>query len=138
MLYHSTNSGCNSLSLPNAFLNRPELPSGIEIDLLLWIGYTGTIRLEMFDSGKVSHHKRFHSHSPLLHDDHDGPEEKNEDHQTACAGPEDQTHVFGMLGNLQSPFRVLTGSCREERKEKTQRTKTDTVDYSALIAKTRC
>lgn len=55
MLYHSTNSGCNSLLLPNAFLNRPELPSGIEINLLLWVGYTETIRLETV---KCLTHKR--------------------------------------------------------------------------------
>lgn len=120
MLYHSTNSDCNSLTLPNVFFNRPYLPSGITINGLLWIGYAGTIRLQTVNVWKgLTHlastgqltHKCFHSHSPLLDDDDDGPEKQNEDHQAAGAGPEDQTHVLGMLGYLQSSLGVLTGSC---------------------------
>lgn len=55
--------------------------------------------------------KHLRSRLPLLDDDDDGPEKQDEDHQTAGAGPEDQPHVFGMLGHLQSSLRVLTGGC---------------------------
>lgn len=48
--------------------------------------------------------------SPLLDDEDDSAEKQNEDHQTADAGPEDQTHVLGMLGYLQSVLGVLAGS----------------------------
>lgn len=71
----------------------------------------------MFSCEKVEHISHTDSHSPLPHDDDDGSQQENEDHKAASAGPEDQTHVLCMLGDLQSPLGVLTGSCRprEER-----------------------
>ena len=48
--------------------------------------------------------------SPLLDDDDDGSQEQDEDHQPPGTRPQDQTHVLGMLGNLQGPLGVLAGS----------------------------
>lgn len=47
--------------------------------------------------------------SPLLDDDDHRSQKQNQDDQAADAGPEDQPHVLGMLGDLQRPFGVLTG-----------------------------
>lgn len=53
--------------------------------------------------------KHFPGLSPLLDDDDHRSQKQNQDDEAADAGPEDQTHVLGMLGNLQRTFGVLTG-----------------------------
>lgn len=47
--------------------------------------------------------------SPLLDDNDHRSQKQNQDDQAADAGPEDQPHVLGMLGDLQRSFGVLTG-----------------------------
>lgn len=44
---------------------------------------------------------------PFLYDDDDGAQQKDEDHQTSGAHPQNQTHLLGVLGDLQSLALVL-------------------------------
>ena len=103
----------------------------MEINALLWIGCTGTMSVESVKA------PLFNRHSPLLHDDDDGPQQQDEDHQAPGAGPQDQTHVLGMLGNLQCSLRVLTGSCRESNERRGIRYLTTTVNV-LYDATTKC
>lgn len=44
---------------------------------------------------------------PFFYDDDDGAQQKDEDHQTSGAHPQNQTHLLRVLGDLQSLTLVL-------------------------------
>lgn len=46
---------------------------------------------------------------PFLNDDDHGPQQKDEDHQTSCAHPENETHLLRVLSDLQSLAVILAG-----------------------------
>lgn len=44
---------------------------------------------------------------PFLNDDYDGAQQKDENHQTSGAHPQNQTHLLGVLGDLQGLTLIL-------------------------------
>ena len=58
---------------------------------------------------RVMHSAVISRRLPFLNDDDDGTQQKDEDHQTSGAHPEDQAHLLGVLGHLQSLAVILAG-----------------------------
>jgi len=48
--------------------------------------------------------------SPFLDNNHDGSQQEDENHQSPGTGSQNQPHVLGMLGHLQSVLMVPAGT----------------------------
>lgn len=53
-------------------------------------------------------------HLPFLNDDNDSSQQEDEDHQTSGTHPENQTHLFRVLGDLQGFAVIFTCRLNQE------------------------